>query len=58
MPKNKLVNLGASSEKKNPTLNLIDMKEIKEISLDNASGFICDINTGICGPVNKREEEK
>ncbi|WP_010096331.1 hypothetical protein [Ornithinibacillus scapharcae] len=57
MSKEKLANKEASSEEKNSTVKWIDMKEIKEISLDNSSGFVCDINTGICGPVNNRKED-
>lgn len=57
MSKNNLVNVETSSEKKNPTLKMLDMKDIKEMSLDNSSGFVCDVNTGICGPVNNRKED-
>lgn len=57
MSKNDLVNVETSSEKKNSTLKMLDMKDIKEMSLDNSSGFVCDVNTGICGPVNNRKED-
>jgi len=31
------------------------IKKFKSLEFDSSSGFICDINTGICGPVKKEE---
>ncbi len=34
------------------------IKKLKSLDFDNSSGFVCDINTGICGPVNQKKEGK
>ncbi|WP_077617891.1 hypothetical protein [Bacillus sinesaloumensis] len=31
-------------------------KKLKSLNFDSSSGFICDINTGICGPVTQKKE--
>ena len=36
--------------------NLNGIKKLINIELDSSSGFVCDINTGICGPVNQKKE--
>ncbi len=33
------------------------VKKFKSLDFDNSSGFVCDVNTGICGPVTQQEEE-
>jgi len=43
----------------NGALNeLNSIKKLKSLDFDNSSGFVCDINTGICGPVVERKEGK
>ncbi len=34
------------------------IKKLKSLDFDSSSGFVCDINTGICGPVNQEKEGK
>lgn len=31
---------------------------LKTIELDSSGGFVCDINTGICGPIDEKKEVK
>ncbi|MEH7382598.1 hypothetical protein V7138_19195 [Bacillus sp. JJ1533] len=33
-------------------------KKFKSLDIDSSSGFVCDINTGICSPVTQKEEGK
>lgn len=37
---------------------LTGVKKLKSLDFDNSSGFVCDVNTGICGPVIQKEEDK
>ncbi|HLU23743.1 MAG TPA: hypothetical protein VKZ77_14870 [Bacillaceae bacterium] len=34
------------------------LQKLKTFEFDNSSGFSCDINTGICGPVEQQKEGK
>ena len=34
------------------------IQELKSIDNDNSSGFVCDIDTGVCGPITKVKEGK
>ncbi|MCC3357412.1 hypothetical protein [Bacillus sp. REN16] len=33
------------------------VKKLKSLDIDNSSGFVCDVTTGICGPVTQQKEE-
>lgn len=33
------------------------LEKIPVLEFDQSSGFMCDVDTGICGPVNPKEEE-
>lgn len=59
------------NEKDRDSINLQDdelkgsvpeIKTIQELTMlendDSAGGFMCDINTGICGPVTQEKEEE
>lgn len=59
------------NEKERESLNLQDdeakgtlqeIKTIQELTIleidDSEGGFMCDINTGICGPVTQEKEEE
>ena len=51
----------ASPEQNHSKITLIDLNDIQELkSIDNdqSSGFVCDIDTGVCGPVTNMKEEK
>ena len=39
-------------------IDLNDIQELKSIDNDHSSGFVCDIDTGVCGPVTNMKEEK
>ena len=50
-----------SLERNNSKVKLIDLsgiQELKSFDYDGSAGFVCDINTGICGPVIQEEEGK
>lgn len=32
--------------------------ELKSFSLDSSEGMMCDADTGICGPVDEKKEDK
>jgi hypothetical protein len=38
--------------------DLSGIKKFKTLEFDSSSGFVCDINTGICGPVDQEKEGK
>lgn len=38
--------------------NAIEMKKVETLEFDNAEGFVCDFNTGICGPITQEKEVK
>jgi hypothetical protein len=51
----------ASPERNDSKVTLINFKGTQDLkSLDNitSAGFVCDINTGVCGPVTKEKEGK
>ncbi|MEI3597601.1 MULTISPECIES: hypothetical protein [unclassified Oceanobacillus] len=44
-----------------PKLKPIELKPLEELEgfeLGASGGFVCDMETGICGPVNKEKEKK
>jgi hypothetical protein len=55
-------NQSAASPERNaskaPLIDLNDIQELESFDFDGSAGFVCDINTGICGPVIKEEEGK
>ena len=55
-------NLSAASPERNdskvPLIDLSEIQELKSFDFDHSAGFVCDINTGICGPVIQEEEGK
>ena len=46
------------NDSKAPLIDLNDIQELKGFEFDLSDGLLCDINTGICGPVSKEEEGK
>jgi hypothetical protein len=51
----------ASPQRNDSKVQLIDLnniQELKSFEFDGSEEFVCDINTGICGPVIKKEEGK
>lgn len=45
-------------DSKETSKDLKEIKKIKTLEFDNSDGFVCDINTGICGPVGQKEEDR
>lgn len=44
-----------------PKIKPIELKplgELERFNFDSSDAFVCDMETGICGPVNKEKEEK
>lgn len=35
-----------------------ELKPLKTFEFDASQGFVCDVNTGICGPATQEKEEK
>lgn len=46
------------NDSKAPLIDLNNIQELKSFEFEGSEGFVCDINTGICGPVIKKEEGK
>lgn len=45
--------------KEKSNVNLTELKSIPELTtleFDDSTGFVCDVNTGICGPVTEKKE--
>jgi len=41
------------------TIKAKDLNRIQVLkNIDGAAGFVCDIHTGICGPITQGKEEK
>jgi len=41
------------------SVNLTELKsfpDLTTIEFDDSTGFVCDVNTGICGPVTEKKE--
>ncbi|WP_096269927.1 hypothetical protein [Paucisalibacillus globulus] len=50
-----------SSDQKNSKVaskGMNGIRKIKSLDIDTSAGFVCDINTGICGPIEKKKEGK
>lgn len=45
-------------ESSEPKKVLKEFKTIETIDFGDPTGFVCDPNTGICGPVNPKKEGK
>lgn len=44
-----------SNEK--PAIKLKPLKELKGFEIEETDALICDMETGICGPVDKKKEK-
>lgn len=44
-------------ESKSPSKKIQEI-QIETLDFNNSDGFVCDINTGICGPAKKDDEKK
>ena len=36
---------------------LQDLSGIKLVDFGESTGFVCDVETGICGPIDQKEED-
>lgn len=50
--------LSKAQDPKSPLKKLKGVTELKGFEFDGSVGFVCDVNTGICGPITKKEEGK
>ncbi len=41
-----------------PKKKPIELKPLEGFDFQDADGFVCDVETGICGPVKKEKETK
>lgn len=45
-------------EIKNESANTLqNLSELKLVEFGDSTGFACDVETGICGPVDQKKEE-
>lgn len=47
-----------TESKEKPAFDLKPIQELKGFDFADSDAFVCDIETGICGPVNKEKEQK
>lgn len=48
----------STASKQTDSKKPLKIKQFKSIEFDNSTGGICDVNTGICGPLNQEKEGK
>jgi len=48
----------AHKDSKETSKNLSGIKKLKTLDFGSSEGFICDVNTGVCGPVSQEKEGK
>ncbi|WP_047986494.1 hypothetical protein [Ornithinibacillus californiensis] len=58
MLKDKKTNSDTSPNKSDSKFKLMDLKELKSLDKNDSTAFVCDVNTGICGPVKQEKEGK
>jgi len=51
------LNLDKKTVKEKP-LDIKPLKPLKTLDDSNSGGFICDMETGICGPIKEEKEKK
>lgn len=39
-------------------IELKPLKELKTLDTNDSNAFVCDLETGVCGPADKMKEEK
>ena len=45
--------------KESTPIKLVELDILKELQpKDSSEGFFCDVNTGVCGPIQKEKEVK
>lgn len=58
MSQKKHASQASSSEQQDKKNKLTDLSKIKTLDFGDSAGFVCDAETGICGPVNQEKEGK
>lgn len=58
MMENKQQSLKNHTNPKKPTIELKPLQELKGFDFTTSDAFICDMETGVCGPVNQDRETK
>jgi hypothetical protein len=56
--KDKKTNSDTSPNKSDSKFKAMNLKELKSLDKDDSAVFVCDVNTGICGPVTQEKEGK
>ena len=58
MVENKQQALNDNSAEEKSAFVLKPIQELKGFDFADSNAFVCDMETGICGPVNQKEETK
>ena len=58
MMENKQQASKANANQEKPAFDLKPIQELKGFDFADSDAFVCDIETGICGPVNQEKEAK
>ena len=58
MLENKKQVLNDNSAQEKPAFDLKPIQELKGFDFADSNAFVCDTETGICGPVNKERKTK
>lgn len=56
MVENKQQALNDNSAEEKPAFVLKPIQELKGFDFADSNAFVCDMETGICGPVNQKKE--
>lgn len=58
MIENKQQSLKEHTNQEKPVIELKPIQELKGFDFAASDGFVCDMETGICGPVKQDKETK
>lgn len=53
-----LKNESSTVKQTDSTHKLQNLSGIKLVEFGESTGFTCDVETGICGPIDQKEEDK
>ena len=46
------------NNKEKKSIELQPLKKLDVVDFGSSDGFMCDVETGICGPINNNKEKK
>ena len=58
MIENKQLGLKDNTIQEKPVIDLKPIQELKGFDFTESNAFVCDMETGVCGPVNEEKVEK